>query len=253
MHYPAGFTPNSNIPQTQSDRLEKPFSVELWDSDNPRSVVNLVPEAVKAAMLRASEEMPQLFGLDDRTLWYAIKKIEGKGPSPTDNRLRLAFWNEYNRAQTLGSRMEVTNIHAGVVARQYFYDRWLKYPVRVAWLLCPPSSYLIVMEEALQFGIEQLRDVLEKDISLPSGKIDHKLIELKLKIVALMDMRVKGAVTQRVEHKNLNLNLHALSDPQAVTHAGMIGTMDGIQKRLKELEKKDRLSAPKTKEEVIDV
>lgn len=230
-----------------------PYPLELWNRAEPRAVINLVPGALANAMLEAGKARPDLFGMDERTLWKQLRS-DSKQPTATDNRLRIKFWDEYDRAQADNSRMEVKNIFAGICVREYFYGHYLAKPEKVAWMMCAPASYEVKMEEALAFGIEQLRDILELDHVSASGRIDVKLLELKAKIVAMMDQRVKGAVVQRVENKNMNLNI-STSD-QTVAKKAMAGTMEQIEKRLKELDSRDRYQAKQVAQakeaEVVD-
>jgi hypothetical protein len=195
-----------------------------------------------AALIDAGRRRPELFNSDERTLWKTLKD-EGKLPNATDNRLRLKFWNEYDRAQAEQNRMDMIAVYSGVCSREYFSKRYVQSAEKLAWLMCPPASYEVKMEEALAFGIEQLRDILELPNVGATGKLDVKLMELKAKIVAMMDVRVKGAVVQKVEQKNMNLNISTSNDQ--VAKRAMAGSMAELEARLKELDKKDRLAAPK--------
>lgn len=213
--------------------------MDVWTRSDPRSVINLVPPAVGEAMLLAAKAKPDLFGVDERTLWNTLR-LSNKCPSPTDNRLRLKFWDEYDRAQAELKNIIISNVTPGVCSREYFTQNYLASPEKVAWLLCPPASYVVKMEEALAFGIEQLRDILELPTTSPSGRVDTKLAELKAKIVAMMDIRVKGAITQKIEQKSMNINVQT-SDKQVANRA-LQGSMEDIEKRLRELKKRDKVA-----------
>jgi hypothetical protein len=224
--------------------------VDLWDRTNERSVLNLVPPGTANLMIEAGRAKPELFTLDERTLWKTLRAEEST-PSPTDNRLRLAFWAEYDRAQGSNDRMNMNAVFGGICTRPIF-DKYLSHPEKMAWMLCPPALYMTVMEEALSFGIERIRDILEIDVvRTVKGKevVDVKLGELQAKIVAMLELRVKGAVATKIEQRNMNLNINT-SDKQ-VAKAAMGGSMADIQKRLKELERRDRMSAPPR--EAVDV
>lgn len=225
---------------------KEPSSVELWNKDDPRSVISLVSPRVAEAMIAASVARPDLFALDERSLYKKLGS-EHQKISPTDNRLRVRFWDEYERAQANSQKkFRMENVYAGVCTHGYFFERYLKSNERVAWLLTPPASYVVRAEEALGFGLERMRDILELPIEGDDGKINVKLAELQAKIVAMLDIRVKGAVVQRVENKNMNLNV-ATSD-QGVAKALVGQSMGDIEKRLKELEKRDRLAIERAQE-----
>lgn len=220
---------------------EESGPVELWNRTDERAVINLVPPAVAAALLEAGKARPDLFQRDERDLWKQLRS-DNKQPTATDNRVRLRFWDEYERAQGEVGKMNMSVVFSGVCTREYFYGRYLQNAEKVAWMACPPASYEVKMEEALAFGIEQLRDILDLPLVSPyNGKYDVKLGELKAKIVAMLDVRVKGATIQKVEQRNMNLNI-STTDTQVAKKA-MMGTMADVEKRIKELERRDRTAA----------
>src|ERR1041384_7730963 len=81
----------------------------LADRSNPISVVNLVPGAVGKALEDALFTNPEFFDKDERALWVFLRK-DNKQPTPTDNRLRLKFWMEYDNAMAKGARMNLANV-----------------------------------------------------------------------------------------------------------------------------------------------
>jgi hypothetical protein len=222
-------------------------TTDFWNRAEPRAMINIVPATVADRLLQASGLHPDLFGRAERDLYQDLKSA-GAQPNATDNRLRLRFWEEYERAQGKQERMRVDEIVDGVCSRAYFYGRYLTNPYKVAWLATPPASYEVIAKEALAFGYEQMRDILEMSNTLPSGKPDVKLMELKAKIVAMLDVRVKGAIIQKVEQKNMNLNV-STSDKK-VAKLALGESMAEMEKRIKELEKRERkaLNLPEPKD-----
>ncbi len=220
--------------------LPLPKAIDVWTRDDPRSVINLVPPNVQSALLVASKSHAELFEMDERTLYQHLRGLSML-PGPTDNRLRIGFWNEFERVQHFNlKKMHMPSVYAGVCTQQYFDRFYLGSPTKVAWLLCPPASYVTIATEALSFGLEQLREILSVSPVLPNGRIDVKLGELQAKIVTMLDQRLKGAVTQRIEQKNMNLNISTTD--KGVAKIAMQGTMEDIERRLKELKKRDRLA-----------
>lgn len=205
--------------------------VSTTDRSNPRSAVSLAPTQVGNAIEDAAHERPELFLLDERDLYKKLRE-ENAQPSPTDNRLRLKFWMEYDRVQSLGlNAMGVMNFLSGVCSKEYFYKTYLHKPQKVAWMMCPPTGYLLKAEEALEFGIEQLRDILDQP-HVVNGKVDTKLGELKAKITAMLDTRVKGAPVQR----NLNVNV----SEAAVAKVAQAQSAEDLMRELRDLEKRNR-------------
>lgn len=229
-----------NEPKAAETQVAK--KSDPWNRAEPRSLVNLVPPVAADAFLAASKDCSYLFGHDEETLHKTLKSI-GALPTATDNRLRVSFWMEYERAQMSSSEMEMRNVYEGVCSKSYFYHNYLSSAPKVAWLTCQISSYEKYADEAITFGLGQLRDVL----SIPhveygdDGKItklDTKLVELKAKIVFGLEARRKGAVVQRVEQKNMNLSI-STTDKQ-LGQAAMEGTMEQLEKRLEEIRKRQR-------------
>lgn len=207
--------------------------ISIFEKDNARAVVNLVPSVVKDSIEQWAFERDELFGLDEKDL-YTKLKADNKQPSPTDNRLRLKFWNEYDRVQAQDLKMmNMVNVLSGICSREMFYSHYLKSPQKVAWLLTPPAGYMVKAEEALEFGLEQLRDLLDQP-HVVNGKVDTKLGELKTKIVMMLDTRVKGAVIQ----KSMNLNLNTSNEK--VMQAATAATAEDLMRQLKDLERKNR-------------
>lgn len=224
----------------------------LYDPNEPRSVVNLVAPKIAEAFQSAFARRPDLFGLDDRELHKKLK-LEESTPTATDNRLRLKFWAEFDRAQENHDTMKVMNIIKGVCSAEVLY-RYIKHPEKVSWLLTPPTSYEVTLEEGLNYGMEQMRKILDLPEELPNGTINTKVLELKIKVTAMFEMRLKGGITQKVENKNLNVSV-ATTD-KAVAAALASGSMEDLNKRIKELESRERraLNLPQPKDkEVIDV
>jgi hypothetical protein len=227
-------------PEVLSPEAPPPHTdVDLFERMNPRSLINLLPDGVQSDLIEATRAKPELFTMDERTLFLHLR-AQAIQPTPTDNRLRLSFWVEYDRAQFEVTKMNMTPIYAGVCVRQYFYSTYLKNAWKVAWLLCPPTNYVKKLEEALDFGIDRMRDILEMSPMDERGKPNVKLMELQTKITIALDQRAKGSYTQRIEQKSVNLQI-GTSD-KAVAQAALTGSMDEIQKRMKELERRERLA-----------
>lgn len=212
--------------------LENSQEVVLFELENARSLVNIVSDGFRDSIYAAQRKYPELFEMEERTLWKELRDRK-QMPVPTDNRLRAAFWYEYNRAQNEVCNMNLTSVYAGVCTREFFHRNYVTNAYKMAWLMCPPTSYTIIMQEALTFGIDQLREILEEPTTV-NGKFNAALANLKLKIVAMMDLRLKGGIVQK------NLNLNVTTGDSGVSGAATLRTMDEIEVRMRELEKRER-------------
>jgi hypothetical protein len=164
------------------------MSVEsVLDRESPQSAISLLPTVVGDACESAVMALMDLSKLHERQLLAALRKL-GKSPTPNDNRLRLSFWDEYDRAVETGSKMRVGHIVHGVCQQDYFYNEFLKKPHKVIWMITPPASFETLKEEALCLGIGQIRDILETP-HVVDGVIDEKLVALKARLVKTLEGR----------------------------------------------------------------
>lgn len=217
---------------------------QILDLENPRSPVNLCPEPMREQIITAFYHRPKLFSLDEKSL-HDLLILENKKPTATDNRLRMKFWLEYDRVvspnQTQNGYRTVSPsiITSGVCSTQFFTSRYLKYPEKVAWMLTVPTTYQVLTEEALIYGLDQLRDILAMDnyLEIKGGKKipNVKLLELKAKIVTMLDMRIMGGHTQRIEQKSMNLQITA-NNTVDISKTMETSTMDQIEEKLKMLQ-----------------
>ena len=237
-------------------RTSEPLIIELSErvvndlvdyelADSTTNILNLVPMTARIPILNCIEQAPDLFGLDEFDLLKKLKYLKAS-PNANDNRLRLAFWMEYDRIKAGdlgGKQMKMSAVYNGICTGQYLTQRYLLCPERVAWMLCPPASYDVFMEEALVFGMAQLREVLELPLIDEKGKVNVGLASLKERIVMKLHERKYGAVIQ----KSLNVNLNSedgMKIDKKLQEQIASCSMEDIQRRFKELSKRDRL-APK--------
>jgi hypothetical protein len=222
---------------------------DMWDENHPRSLVNLVPNRVAECMLELKANHSDYLRLDERDLFKRLQSEECE-PSPTDNRLRLSFWDEYDKAQATNRQMSMTNVLTGICTGKLFYD-YISRPEKAAWLLCRPASYKAYVEEALNFSSMRMRQILAIDPIGNDGRVNVKLAELQAKIHAMLELRAIGAVTQKVEQTQKNFNLNVSTSDKTVAGAMMARTEDEIDNRIKELARRERkaLNLPDTQKE----
>lgn len=200
----------------------------IAQNDNQRSVTNMVTERVREHILKTIHDYPQYFaGLGERDLRNLLK------PNDTVCRIRIAFWQEYFRAQDIGKSMQMSRVYAGVTDQDTFYGPILSKPQNVAWIITPPVKYMLAMDEALNRGLSNLTKIMEIDITDENGKVLPKNATIFLKAFELINERVNGAVIQKIEQKNLTLT--------AKVGQGKPADMDALSAELKELREKSKL------------
>lgn len=213
--------------------------IHPWlDPANPHSLRSLfdaqATEIVAAIEAALKSEYKDCFLLTEKPLKKELVRLSSTHLDETDHRIRLNFWREYDMNLATGGRISAKKICAGVMSFQHFV-KYLSFPRNVAWMLCPPVNYDTFIQEGLHFGLERMREYLALDpVNPTTGKLDIRLMELQMKITAMLDMRKHGAFTQKIENKNLNLNVN----PQQLPHQVEALTMEQMQKRLLELKQK---------------
>lgn len=217
----------------------QPPALSLWDFHEDRSLPNILSKEFSARFQVIISQDQTLYGLDERTLLKRIRHERGESPSVTINRLRMKFWVEYDYAQANNTEMRMPFVYSGICFREQF-DHLTRNRFDVAWMLCPPTNYLVVMEEGLIFGIEELRECLALPVVNDKGKVSTPLITAKLQIVQMLENRVKGAIVQRIDHtsKSVSVNLHAKADNPKIADmvAGM--SLEEMKGRLEDLRKR---------------
>ncbi len=218
------------LPRVPFEDGDPDFEISVQDVSDPRSIINLVT----LDLARAIGNIPtDLLAMSEEMLKQEFKARDYK-PSITENRLRHAFWREYNIVQaTRRKTIRMGQVLAGCCHANFFRKHIMSDPHKLAWILCPPSEYMKSLEEALMFGIDQLRDILEMPLTDPMGIVDSKLAATKLEIVRMIDMRVKGAVIQKTQNLHATVPASQLAPPDESASE----SLEKINERLRDLER----------------
>jgi hypothetical protein len=174
------------------DAIQLTPTIVIFDRKNPRSLINIVWEELRDSMLALEANHQDLLQLTERKLEKLLE------PDPTESRLRLRFWDEYSRAQEKGKRMLLAEVCRGVCSGDFWEKNILRDLKRVAYIINPPTNYIVTMEELLYKGLDRVREVLDLPIKDAKGRPDARLISEMVKIVQMLDQRVKGAIIQKV-------------------------------------------------------
>lgn len=222
--------PLVQVPRTQYQH-DFATDIMIWDRNNPRSVVNLVDEKAGMHLENSRKEKPHFFDLDETELTKVLDAMDFT-PSPTDNRLRIKFWMEYDFTQTQQtSNIDLRRVAAGTCELDFLRLKYFKRPERVAWLLCPPHDYMTRVNEALQLSITQMRKILAVPVE-KNGKVDTRLGELQAKIHVMLESRIHGTPVQR------NLSIQSfIPGHQAAKAIGAETTEDTAEELAKRLNK----------------
>jgi hypothetical protein len=208
--------------------------------------LNMLPAFMqeKVALLPAT-----LFELSESELKDRL--FGDEAPSQVHQLLRQGFWDEYDRCQRHKIHMlDAYRIIHGVCSLGYFTNRFLAEPENMAWLIVAPTDYIKQMKEILQMGTSQFREIVAMPNTNMDGSPNTKLMDIKFKIIQHVDMRLKGAIIQRIDQRNINVNVdgESAAGQAAVADAARpVGelSMVEVDAKLKALEQKSlALSAP---------
>lgn len=218
-------SPSGERPYLNSDQMEGRQQLIFWEEGNPRSVIAMAPDAMKERMRRLPVT---LLSMTHRQLKkaYTVSWI--------DEQLRQAFWDEYFASLDNNRKfMRAEAIYGSSCTKENFWQA-VDNPHRLALIVHPPQQYIYKMRSLLEVGLERFAEILDLPLEDRKGQPNVRLIGEMVKIVALIDARVRGAVPQQlnISQQTLSMNVHARA-----SQGGMPYTHQEIDKELRNIEK----------------
>lgn len=121
-------------------------------------------------------------------------------------RLRLALWSEADRVFNAATKlnMRLSSVYDGLCDRKYFNKKVLGNSFNLAFLCRRPHDYNVLMTELLEYGLHLNREILELDHVDEEGKLNTKLLDIKLKIIENTHNRLKGTPVSRTQVHTIN-------------------------------------------------
>lgn len=219
-----GFNLNDLVPAASNPASESPIRGQLGDAietrpkeidvitlDNPRALINLIPPTHRAVILStiSSPDYQEAYSL---YLQGEEHKLDKKvSPTKIDHALRYNLWTQYYQALETGAQLlTISRVCAGVTAPMTF-DKIIR-SQRVFWLLLPPTDYTVANRRAHSRGLDRLYQILDVDPISENGKANTALINLQIKIFALLDARLNGPIAHKHEITTKNVHLGITSE-----------------------------------------
>ena len=173
--------------------------LDHMDEENPVGVLSVTTGKLKEAIAALH---PDLILMDERELRASIE------PTNTDYCLRTAFWREYESiVRRNGPYLRAASFLKGVCSDAYFYQKFIKDPLRVAWLVRPMQTYQAEIEAILAKGTVRLWELMDMDITYvdKTGRkqIDAKKASVLVEVIKMVEARAKGHAILRSESKSL--------------------------------------------------
>jgi len=129
--------------------------------------------------------------------------------------LRISFWNEYHAALDEKRGIKDSYIYRPVCTARSYYQH-IADCEQVAFILQPIANYEVQLDEALDTGLEKLREVLDMSLyktvegkSVPDPMMVGKIIT----VTKMLDDRKHGTPTQKIDQttkltkKNYNMEI----------------------------------------------
>lgn len=173
----------------------------IWQEDNPRCLLHILPPKLSERIRHLSKVEPDLFSMLEADLWKELV-FRKRRPSETLQVLRLQFWIEYNRAQASMSNMKMNNVYGDLCDQMVFY-MYMEKIENLVWLLCPYGANKSKMVIALNKGINDFMEILGAPNFKENGNLDIMTVNAKIKIFNLIDCRLNGMPTQKIDQRTL--------------------------------------------------
>jgi len=172
-------------------KAEKSFQAEIsiYDESNPDSVMGLLGKK-NEFIRREAKNLPE--ELRHRDPFEFRKEVD---PSPTINKIRIAFWTEYDRTLHSKKKMQLYPILKGICSVTTF-KKIISDPVSLAWILTPVQSYDTAMDDLMETCLYKMRQAIDK-----LHMTESKDIQAIMKVYEAFDKRKHGEYTQRIEKK----------------------------------------------------
>lgn len=201
---------------------EEHTGITIFDPAEPRSVYNLVPTEVQKSMKNVHPEV-----------WkYSFPLIEKRAKvDVTLAQLRVAFWQEYNNTQDLfKDRIIMSNVTRNICSKPTLYS-YLRDQYKCAYLFYPTVDYISAMSEMQDLALREMRKILKMPNAGNKGA-NMPVIREKIKIFALLENRLRGALPTRHRHEHS----HTLAPAPMVDVTATVGH-EKAPNSLKEIEK----------------
>lgn len=192
------------------------------DKEDPRSLINITPASISNRLEMISDDFLDMGEKELKKLFT---------PSEIEERLRVSFWMEYDRAQTTGKQMNISNVYQGICSQTWFLRKTVARNVNLAYMLTPPKNYLVEINNMLNLSNEQMRSIIEAPHIRADGSLDAKAAQVKVNIWESLLLRAKGAVPHVVQSQNLNLNVERKEESSTPIQTGA-----DLDERIKHLE-----------------
>jgi hypothetical protein len=194
-------------------------------------LINVAPETVVPLIKKLMEKCPRKMLKPDVLLRKHCK------PDERDERLRLTFWDEYNAATAQGKRMSLKNVIHKVCPIEVWNGYYRRNLEKVLWIITAPRDYNLSLRHIHAKGMMRLEQIMNLPIKDKEGEVDHRSVALILKTFQLVDLRVKGAILQKVQIQQQNLNMEVSSEQMQNLSQMSMEELDAMERKLDKMQR----------------
>lgn len=218
----------------------------IYDQNNPKSLFNLLSPGMQEHLLRTKNSF-----LNDLSPDSMRNNIRYTPEYKLVQKIRTAFWIEYDAAQSGNRKMRMTKVWQGLTDNSSQFYNLFKQDHFAAWIFSKPVSKAVREQTILQFAYEQIEDIMCASHYNKDGTLNPYTAKIKVDIWKHLEERVNGGILKRVavqsEQKNINVNVEA----NATQYIEM-KKAEELQQKLAELrEKTQDLEAVETSAKTI--
>jgi hypothetical protein len=156
-------------------------------------------------------------------------------------RLRIAFWEEYERAAHAKEVMLMPALYAGSVRPHVYWLLFQRHPALIAWMICPIAGYLLQRKELEFLAQERMVELMSISAVREDGSVDSRLAKVQYELYESTLDRVHGPVVQKVqsEQKSVNVNVNSTQNEDAAARTiALITDVEELKRRIEEVRKK---------------
>jgi len=265
---------------TKITKLDESALESYLMDDDATVIFDILPHPIRNAYARVPEDIKMMEDADlIRAMNHISETRRGPGSRVDDRRrdiqLKHALWHEYDTAMMEKRKMMVKNIIRGILPQPQFTAIYLQDKLRVEWMMRPPNHYWNEMRILLEKSTMKIHEILdipvvrkvckcsrhclcgrkggqfsknEEDVVCACLEVckcepvyDSKIAQVQQRLHESIEMRVKGAVLQRVRVDKQSLIAQIRADGISTQESNkestesIVSTPQDIEKQLQAL------------------
>ena len=175
----------------------------LLDRGVPTSIYNLSTVPFKDRL----DSIPEKYlHMEAQDLASLIK------PSQGAEMLKHSFWKEYKKRIRTGGIMNYSDVCAGICGTKGFW-KLMDRDGFLPWLVAPEPEVETRLNYMCERGVDRLMEIVTMDIvDHKTGEVNTNRAALLVRTIELLLRRVHGSDIQRIENKNLNVNIDSKAE-----------------------------------------